>query len=125
MFSNSNVGSLLFLVFTIVLFFSACKEKTNGSASDHSNEMGKNVFNNNCASCHGPKGLGDGPAAVGFNPRNFTKDKFKKGDDLPSIIKTLNTGIPGTQMVPFKGILSEKQLEAVAKYVQYLVNRKE
>ncbi len=37
-------------------------------------EVGKAVFQNGCASCHGPEGKGDGPAAASLNPKpsNFT-----------------------------------------------------
>ena len=128
MFSKKSTDfwSLLWVFMVGVLLLFSCKEKgdDSGSASG-SNEMGKNVFNNYCASCHGPTGKGDGPASIGFQPRDFTKDEFKNGDDLASIIETLNTGIANSQMVSFKGVLSEKQIEAVAKYVRYLGGKTE
>ncbi|MBS1149150.1 MAG: cytochrome c, class, partial [Myxococcaceae bacterium] len=45
-------------------------------------DKGKSSFDINCAPCHGPKGAGDGPAAVALNPkpRNFTVDPFKNGE---------------------------------------------
>ena len=105
-------------------FVSACKKKSSGAAEDTDiassvqvNEMGKNVYQVNCATCHGPNGEGDGPAAVGFDPRNFKTDKFKNGADMIGIQKTLNEGIPGTQMVAWKGVLSEGQIKAVAEYI--------
>jgi mono/diheme cytochrome c family protein len=54
---------------------------------------GKTVFEQNCASCHGTGGKGDGPtgvalAAQGTHPRDFTKADFKFDTD--------KDGKPGT-----------------------------
>jgi mono/diheme cytochrome c family protein len=57
-------------------------------------EHGLAVYNTNCASCHGPEGLGDGPAAEPPDPapamipkpRNFSSGWFKIG--------TTKTGLP-------------------------------
>ena len=45
---------------------------------------GASVFSNNCAVCHGPKGLGDGPAGLSLNPRprNMVEGKWKVGGDF-------------------------------------------
>lgn len=42
--------------------------------------VGKELFNKNCKSCHGAKGLGDGPKAATLKtfPGNFTAPAFKK-----------------------------------------------
>lgn len=32
-------------------------------------ERGKSLFGTHCASCHGPMGKGDGPAAAALNPK--------------------------------------------------------
>ncbi len=117
----------LFLCFLCV----ACQEKIKDKSVEaytgeniQVNEMGKNVYNINCATCHGSNGEGDGPAAVGFKPRNFKKDKFKNGATIDGIKKTLAEGIPGTQMIAWKGVLSKKQVNAVSEYVVWLVSKK-
>ena len=69
------------------------------------------------------EGLGNGPAATNFNPRNFRKDAFKNGDSLEAIIKTINTGVPNTVMVGWKGILKEDEIKSIASYVIYLKNK--
>ncbi len=45
--------------------------------------VGKELYNKNCKSCHGAKGLGDGPKAASLKtfPGNFTADYFKKYND--------------------------------------------
>ncbi len=112
-------------LFIFLFVVSACKKKGSGGAevslSTQVNEMGQNVYRVNCASCHGPSGEGDGPATMGFYPRNFKKDKFKNGANMIGIRKTLSEGIPGTQMVAWEGVLSKAQIEAVAEYILSLI----
>lgn len=67
---------------------------------------GAKVYANNCAVCHGPKGLGDGPAGMSLNPRprNFAEGKWKVGGDSISLFKTISGGIPGSSMASFAHI---------------------
>ena len=64
---------------------------------------GAKVFANNCAVCHGTKGLGDGPAGLNLNPRprNMVEGKWKVGGDSISLFKTLQNGIAGSSMASF------------------------
>ncbi len=64
---------------------------------------GAKVFANSCAVCHGPKGLGDGPAGASLvpPPRNFVEGKWKKGGDSATLFQTLQTGIAGSSMASF------------------------
>jgi mono/diheme cytochrome c family protein len=64
---------------------------------------GSHVFANNCAVCHGPKGLGDGPAGMSLNPRprNFVEGKWKFAGDSATLFHTISTGIPGSSMASF------------------------
>lgn len=85
---------------------------------------GKTVFEQNCASCHGPQGEGDGPAAVALNPkpRNFKTEPFKNGAKPADIFKTVTEGLPGTLMVSFKH-LPEADRKAVAEYAATLAGK--
>jgi len=84
---------------------------------------GQTSFNINCVPCHGPKGAGDGPAAVALNPkpRNYTTDAFKNGDKVENVFKTLAEGLPNTAMVSFAH-LPEEERWALAYYVLDLRN---
>lgn len=66
-------------------------------------EHGKKTFANNCAVCHGEKGLGDGVAGKALNPppRNFVEGKWKRGGDSVALFTTVTEGLPGTSMAAF------------------------
>lgn len=80
---------------------------------------GETLYKTNCVSCHGEKGDGKGPAAVALTPkpRNFLQEKFRFGDDVESIFKTLEKGSPGTAM-PSWAQLPEEDRKALAVYVR-------
>ncbi len=81
-------------------------------------EKGKAVYTANCLTCHGEQGNGEGPAGAYMNPkpRNFTKDKFKAGDQPQQIFKTISLGLPNTTMAGF-GHLSEEDRWAATYYL--------
>lgn len=64
---------------------------------------GQKIYSNVCAVCHGPTGLGDGPAGMSLNPkpRNLVEGKWKQGGDSIAMFNTLTKGIPGTSMAAF------------------------
>ncbi|MEZ4870764.1 MAG: cytochrome c [Bdellovibrionales bacterium] len=62
------------------------------------------VYATNCASCHGSKADGKGPAGGMLvpPPRNLIEGGWKKGGTSKELFVTLETGLPGTSMVSFK-----------------------
>ncbi len=67
--------------------------------------QGKELFNNNCKSCHGDNGMGDGPAGAMLNPkpRNFRAvDGWTNGRSIDQMYKTLQEGIPMTGMTAYE-----------------------
>ncbi len=80
---------------------------------------GKELFQVQCISCHGPDGKGDGPAAAALNPhpRNFTSTEgWKNGRKTAMIFKTLKEGLPGSAMASFATLPSDDRW-ALAHYV--------
>ncbi|MCB1191219.1 MAG: cytochrome c [Leptospiraceae bacterium] len=86
-------------------------------------EKGKEAFEMNCASCHGEKGAGDGPGGANLNPKprdyRLPAEQWKNGPTAEGITKTLNEGIPGSGMVPYKH-LGDETIQSLAKYVMHL-----
>jgi mono/diheme cytochrome c family protein len=79
-------------------------------------ERGKTLFAQNCATCHGEKGAGDGPAAAATNPkpRNFAiQAGWKNGSTLTGIYKTLGAGIPGSSMAAFDTLTPKDRMSLV------------
>jgi mono/diheme cytochrome c family protein len=81
-------------------------------------EKGRSSFAKNCASCHGPKGEGDGVAAKALNPRprNLVTEPLANGPGVEKVFETLDTGRKGTAMIAFKH-LPEDERWALAYYV--------
>ena len=76
---------------------------------------GRPVFQDNCASCHGPAGRGDGPQAKGLNPppADLAGGHILSHTDEDLFFWVTN-GIDGTAMPAFKDRLTtEKRWDAV------------
>lgn len=81
---------------------------------------GQALFNETCATCHGPKGLGDGPGGAGLKPppRNFTQSAgWTHGYRIEDIYRTLEEGVKGTGMVSY-AYLSRRDRMALVHVVQ-------
>jgi len=80
---------------------------------------GKTLYAVNCASCHGPQGFGDGPAAIALNPkpRNYHGTFWRFGGGVARIVQTISDGSPGTGMAAFTNIPLEDRF-ALAHYVR-------
>jgi cytochrome c oxidase cbb3-type subunit 3 len=71
---------------------------------------GKQVFLNNCASCHRRDGGGDiGP--------NLTDEYWLHGGDIKSIFKTVRHGVTGTNMIAWEGFISPEKMKNVSSYI--------
>jgi mono/diheme cytochrome c family protein len=81
---------------------------------------GKELFNTNCAVCHGAEGKGDGAGGAALNPkpRNFHTDGggWTHGNSALSVYWTLVNGSPGTGMASYKTLLPEDRW-ALVHYV--------
>jgi len=79
---------------------------------------GKSLFAANCASCHGDRGTGDGPAAGALapSPTNFL---LKKPTEERAW-EVLENGVPGTAMPPWQNQLSADQRHALVEFVRSL-----
>jgi mono/diheme cytochrome c family protein len=83
-------------------------------------EEGAQVFESNCAMCHGSQGHGDGPAGQSLEPRpkNLADVQAQAGDDY--LFWRIHDGKPGTSMVAWKGILSDEQIWQTVAFLRTL-----
>ncbi len=90
-------------------------------------DRGRDVYGKACAPCHGIHGDGKGPAAEGFDPapRNFRRGVYKFRTTVSGALpldedleRTVREGVPGTEMVRWKGVLSDRDIKAVVQYVK-------
>lgn len=83
---------------------------------------GQVLYKQNCTSCHGESGRGDGPAQATLNPkpRNLTSpDKWTRGFRVTDIFTTLAVGVKGTGMAAFDFIAPADRM-ALVHYVRSL-----
>lgn len=85
---------------------------------------GKRLYDQNCALCHGPTGLGDGAAARGMNPppANIAAiGRWPMATDGYLYWTIAEGGVPlGSAMPAFKGTLQPKQIWQLVTYLRGL-----
>ena len=79
---------------------------------------GASLFRENCASCHGKSGNGDGPVAAKLDPKppNLTKSRLDE-PQIQAIVKNGKNACP-----KWGSALSEKEISAVSAYAKSLQN---
>jgi mono/diheme cytochrome c family protein len=87
-------------------------------------DEGRTVFQANCAICHGPRGLGDGPAAFTLNPRPVNLQLHVPQHAPGEIFYWITNGVPGTGMPAWKDTLSDTQRWEIVRYLQALASGK-
>jgi high-affinity iron transporter len=87
-----------------------------------SQNHGADLYQAECASCHGDLGAGDGPAAAALDPPPADlSDFFRLSNQSPlDFYRRVTIGVAGTAMPPFEDILSEEERWAVALYTSRL-----
>ena len=82
-------------------------------------ELGEELFNVQCAICHGESGTGDGIAGVGLTPRpaDLTSERVQKQSD-GAIFWKITTGRP--PMASYESIYSDEQRWQLVAYIRNL-----
>ncbi len=83
---------------------------------------GERLYQANCATCHGVKGLGDGPQATGMNPPPpALGDAVAMLDVTPALMyNVLSVGVAGTNMAGWASTLSPDQRWSIVAYLNGL-----
>jgi mono/diheme cytochrome c family protein len=82
-------------------------------------EHGRVFYHENCFTCHGVQGLGDGPRSRFINPRprNFVAATSRRYLNRPNLFLAISRGKPGTVMPAWSTVLTDQQVADVAEYV--------
>ncbi len=88
-------------------------------AREPSLASGERIYAARCASCHGPAGRGDGPAAAALTPRpaDFSDPALMASATPLDIYRKVTTGVPATSMPAFAALLSREDRWDVTAYV--------
>ena len=81
---------------------------------------GEEIYANNCQSCHGASGLGDGPAAVGLQPPPADLVYHVPLHPDSDLFATIVEGNEGTAMPAFGDQLTEEQIWHLVNYLRAL-----
>ena len=127
---NRIAGFVFCLLGFLALWFTAvhgqqnraqARELKNPVPSDaESIEAGKKSYQRFCASCHGPKGKGDGGLALsGGTPSDLTDETWDYGSTDGEIFVVIRDGV-SSDMLAYKEKLNEKQIWQVINYIRSL-----
>jgi mono/diheme cytochrome c family protein len=83
---------------------------------------GKQLFEKNCASCHGRTGKGDGAMGEELNPKpaDLTSAERKHGSSDGEIFTVIKDGVKGTGMKSFNSKVTTHQIWDLVNYVRSL-----
>lgn len=96
-----------------------------GEAADNAlAALGRDVYAEQCAGCHGETGAGDGDAAKSFDtpPRALADGDWLSGRSDQQLHSTIVSGVPGTSMPSFYDELTNPQIDAVIAYLRRLAH---
>ncbi|MFD1659571.1 c-type cytochrome [Streptomyces caeni] len=96
-----------------------------GAPDDSGNSgLGKQLYEEQCAGCHGQSGDGKGAAASSMRtqPRNLSDQDWQAGRSDGQLAHTIQQGLPGTAMPAFGGDLTADQIDAVVGYLRRLAD---
>lgn len=89
-------------------------------ANTQSIDAGRELYQKECVSCHGPAGFGDGPQAKTLNPppADLRAHVPLHGDG--QIFAFISGGFPGSAMPAFSGRLTDTQMWNLVNYLRSL-----
>ena len=127
---NRIAGSVFSLLAFVAIWFTAVHAQQNRAEVEklknpvpsdaESIEAGKKSYQRFCASCHGPKGKGDGGLALsGGTPSDLTDETWDYGSSDGEIFVVIRDGV-SSDMLAYKEKLTEKQIWQVINYIRSL-----
>lgn len=87
-------------------------------------DAGRVAFQTNCAICHGPRALGDGPAAFALQPRPFNLQVHAPLHPTGEVYYWISSGVAGTAMPAWGNKLTETERWQIIRYIDALAARR-
>ena len=81
---------------------------------------GADIFKTDCATCHGESGHGDGSAGQALDPRPANLVALSKISADDFLFWKISTGVDGTAMPAWKGILTDQQIWQAIAFIRIL-----
>ncbi|MBI3913926.1 MAG: copper resistance protein CopC [Chloroflexi bacterium] len=81
---------------------------------------GKQIYQENCATCHGDTGIGNGPTAANLNPKPIDLTIHAPLHPEGELFWWVTNGISGTAMIAWESKLNDLQRWQVVQYVRTL-----
>ncbi len=103
--------------------FAAVGEITTGPSKPGNAERGAQLWHQVCEACHGEHGHGDGPSAkfYAIPPYDFAVERIHRphapGEERGAVALSIMTGLSGTLMPAFDGVLKADDVWSLADYV--------
>lgn len=102
-------------------------EKSNPFGSDTTViEAGRTIYKQNCVTCHGERGMGDGPAAGGLNPKPQPLAANQEGLEDAYLYWRISEGglrAPFSSSMPsWKAILGEDEIWQLISYLRTMMD---
>lgn len=84
-----------------------------------SQQQGQQLFQDNCAFCHGADGTGKNwiGSFLDSHPRDLTNDRFMAGVTRARLREVIRNGLPGTTMSAWKHVLKNDEIESIIDYI--------
>lgn len=82
-------------------------------------DKGRDFYMQNCFTCHGVSGAGDGPRAYFINPvpRDFLLETSRKYLNRPTLFDAISKGRLRSEMPAWNKVLNNQEIADVAEYV--------
>ena len=85
--------------------------------------VGRKLYGQHCAACHGDKGDADTPLGRVLAPRPRDLTRTREMAALPDalLVQAITNGKPGTSMAPWRGVLSAEDVRRVILFIRQVL----
>jgi len=113
-FSDTQIDALI----AFLRFLSRSEHRLMGDP-----EIGQDLYQLYCATCHGEYGEGDGPMTqlINIEPADHSNANVMRRIDNDELVRSIQLG-RGRYMPGWKGVLTDEEIEALVSYIRLLSN---